>query len=113
MSPDLDPSDGLPTRAAVARELLRYKMEEYSEDFHCASWLSDLEYLLWSVPSEEESPSGRVRRDISNELHILGEIAGGWWVYEDETRPSERGPVFVSMDRWQQILAQHQHSGAP
>ena len=57
MNPDLDPADGLPTRAALARELLRYKMEDYSENSFCASWLVDLEFELWEA-ADRDSPCG-------------------------------------------------------
>ena len=42
-------------------------------------------------------------------IPTLAEIAGGWWVYEDETRPGARGPVFIPMDRWLAILAGRDH----
>jgi len=44
--------------------------------------------------------------EVSRECRQLAEIAGGWWVYEDETRPDEDGPVFVPMDRWMRLLAE-------
>lgn len=34
---ELDPTDGLPSRAALARELLRHAMEQYSQEGFCAS----------------------------------------------------------------------------
>lgn len=47
-----------PTRAHLARELVRYKMEEYSEDFFCAGWLVDLEFQLWNA-AEVQNPSAQ------------------------------------------------------
>ena len=44
MDLELDPTDGLPTRVALARELLLLKMEDYSQNGFCASWLGDLEF---------------------------------------------------------------------
>jgi len=44
--------------------------------------------------------------EVSRECRQLAEIAGGWWVYEDGTRPDEDGPVFVPMDRWMRLLAE-------
>ncbi len=58
MNPVPDPADGLPTRAALARELLRYKMEDYSENGFCASWQVNLEFELWEA-ADRDSPSGR------------------------------------------------------
>ncbi len=95
-----------PSRAELARELLRYKMEDYSEGTRCASWLVDLEFDLWNA-AEIKNPSDRQKFEVSlsKKLRILAEIAGGWWVFEDETVPSKERPVFVSMERWLQILA--------
>ncbi len=99
----LDPPD--PTRAELARELLRYKMMEYSEGFFCATWLVDLEFELWEAAEQNNgSPQQEYLVSLSRELRMLAEIAGGWWVYEDETRPDERGPVFIPMERWLLIL---------
>lgn len=95
-----------PTRAELARELLRYKMMEYSQDGFCASWLYDLEVELWTEADRPESlPKREYILSTSRECRTLAEIAGGWWVYEDETRPGEPGPVFLPMDRWLQRLA--------
>ncbi len=95
-----------PTRSELARELLRYKMLEYSQEFFCATWLVNLEFELWE--SAEVANPGSMREyvvSLSKELRILAEIAGGWWVYEHETRPSEDGPVYIPMDRWLQVLS--------
>jgi len=98
-----------PNRADLARELLRYKMMEYSQDGFCATWLVDLERDLWNALERvDPSPAGGYAASVSRECRQLGEIAGGWWVYEDETCPGEPGPVFVSSARWQEILRKHQ-----
>ncbi len=96
-----------PTYAELAREVLLRRMRDYSEENHCAGWLSGLEFLLWKEPAEDdESLSASTRAELHPELRALAEVAGGWWVYEDETQPAERGPVFISMERWQEILAE-------
>lgn len=100
-----------PTRADLARELLRYKMMEYSQDGFCATWLVDLEWDLWRAAEQiDPSPAQEYTIKVSQECRQLAEIAGGWWVYEDETCPREPGPVFVSSARWQEILEKHQSS---
>lgn len=95
-----------PTRADLARELLLYKMEEYSEDFACASWLVDLEFELWgygdiasTAPEEEYS----IR--LGKELRTLSEIAGGWWVFGDGVPPHEHR-MFMPLERWLVVLAE-------
>jgi hypothetical protein len=93
------------TREELARELLRYKMMEYSGDFFCATWLVDLEFDLWTEAIRENpTPQQEYTVSLSRELRVLAEIAGGWWVYEDETCPGERGPIFIPMKRWLRVL---------
>ncbi len=94
-----------PTYEELAREVLLHRMQDYSEDYHCAGWLSDLEFLLWEKQTGEgKSPDVQVRDKMRAELRVLAKVAGGWWVYEDDTQPGQPGPVFVSMERWLQIL---------
>jgi len=50
---------------------------------------------------------------MRGELHALSKIAGGWWVYEDETQPGKSGSVFIPMKRWLQILAEQNGKQAP
>ena len=104
MNPDLDPSDGLPTRAALARELLRYKMEDYSENGFCASWLVDLEFELWEA-ADRDSPSEREMFAVktSRECRLLAELCGGWWAWDNHVTGAEN-PVFMPMELWLQTL---------
>ena len=96
-----------PTYEELAQEVLLHRMQDYSEDYHCAGWLSGLEFLLWEESTDEgEAPDAQARSEMRGELHALAKIAGGWWVYEDETQPDRPGPVFISMARWLQILAE-------
>jgi hypothetical protein len=105
--PDVPPS---PTREELARELLRYKMMEYSQDHFCATWLVDLDFELWDAADlAAPSPKMDYTVSLSRECRVLGEIAGGWWVYEDETCPEEQGPVFIPMERWRQLLSERKN----
>lgn len=102
-----------PTRADLARELLRYKMEDYSQNGFCASWLVDLEWELWeaaesSIPNDPRT----MTIEASRECRALAEIAGGWWVWEDETVPAQMGPVFIPMTRWLEKWAHRKEKGA-
>lgn len=99
-----------PSRSELAREVLLFRMKEYSEEFHCAGWLSGLEFLLWETPVDDDDSRTKFLRPVVLECHTLAEISGGWWVYQDKTRPGEPGPVFVSMDRWKEILADRKSS---
>jgi len=106
--------DSSATRADLAHELLRYKMEEYSQDGFCASWLIDLEWDLWlAAEKSDPDPRAQMTIDTSRECRTLAEIAGGWWVWQDETRPGEPGPVFIPMDRWLQVLAEKSRIESP
>jgi hypothetical protein len=101
----------LPTRVELARELLRYKMEDYSQNGFCASWLIDLEWDLWTASEKSDpDPAERMTVEFSRECRVLGEIANGWWVWEDKTRPAEVGPVFITMERWLEKLAEPRRS---
>lgn len=103
-----DPADSLPSRATLARELLRYKMEDYSENGFCASWLVDLEFELWEA-ADRDSPSEREMFTVntSRECRLLAELCGGWWAWDKES-PGAENPVFMSMERWLKVLADHQ-----
>lgn len=107
---DLDPTDGLPSRAALARELLRYMMEEYSQYGFCASWLKDLEFELWEA-SERVSPSEREMETVttSRECRRMAELAGGWWVWDKDVVGAEN-PVFMPMERWLQVLKERNNN---
>lgn len=100
--PDAPPT---PSRAELARELLRYKMEEYSQDGFCASWLVDLEFELWT---EADRPESLPKRDCilsaSRECRMLAEIAGGWWAWDKEV-PAADNPVFMPLAEWKNVLA--------
>lgn len=96
-----------PTRADLARELLRYKMEDYSQNGFCASWLVELEWELWEAAEWNIPDDPRTMTiEASRECRALAEIAGGWWVWKDETVPSDDGPVFIPTARWLERLAE-------
>lgn len=102
------PADDLPTRAELARELLRYKMEDYSQNGFCASWLVDLEFELWDAV-DRDSPSEREMFTVntSRECRRLAELCGGWWAWDNAAAPGEN-PVFLPMGRWLQVLAERE-----
>lgn len=89
-----------PTRAELARELLRYKMEEYSQDGFCASWLDGLEWDIWEASELPESEiKDNFLRQIAPECRELGEIADGWWTWIDDTADN---PIFIPLDQWRE-----------
>jgi len=95
-----------PPASDLARELLRYRMLEYSEDFWCASWLVDLEFAIWDLIDTARSD---YERQLGADCRKLAEIAGGWWVYDHtDKEPAGRGPHFISLERWRQLLVQRE-----
>jgi len=110
MNPDLDPTDGMISRSALAANLLLFRMKQLSEDLHCASWLNDLEFLVWDMAYGGENAFGdiKVSDQMAKSFRDLADLSGGWWVYKDKTLPDEHGPVFISMERWLQVLAEQE-----
>ena len=107
MDPDIDPADSLPSRPALARELLLYKMKEYSQDGFCATWLVDLEFELWEAADKTLPATGEsYAMAVSKECRPLAQIAGGWWAWPLNLTPNDPAPVFVSLAEWHAILAE-------
>jgi hypothetical protein len=103
-----------PTRADLARELLLYKMKEYSEDFACATWLVGLEFQLWhygNIASTDSKEQYSIK--LGKELRILAEVTGGWWAWNNEVPAGGENPVFMAMDRWLQVLIERNKSSLP
>lgn len=95
-----------PSRADLARELLLYKMKEYSEDTACATWLVGLEFQLWRYGDMASAdPREQYSIKLGKELRTLAEITGGWWAWDKDAAGAEN-PVFMSMERWLQVLAE-------
>ena len=115
MSDDLDPSDGMISRAALASEVLLFRMKLLSQEFYSEPWVDGLEFDVWDMAFDGEKLFGQfeVTEAMAKYFRDLATLAGGWWVYRDETRPDERGPFFIPMDRWQQILAERKPTPNP
>ena len=107
MSDDLDPADGMISRAARASEVLLFRMKLLSQQFYDEPWIGGLEFDVWDMAFRGEKLFGQldVTETMAKYFRDLATLAGGWWVPEDETQPRQTGPVFITLDRWQQILA--------
>jgi hypothetical protein len=96
-----------PTMAELARELLLYKMQEYSEAL-CASWLSNAEFDIWELGEPGASDPGGPDWQRQNALACrkLGALAGGWWVYDrarhqdGEAGWTGENPHFIALTEW-------------
>lgn len=108
MIDDLDPSDGMISRAALASEVLLFRMKLLSQEFYSETWVDGLEVDVWDMAFNSGKLFGQfeVTEAMAKYFRDLATLSGGWWVHEDETKPGQAGPVFISMDRWQQVLAQ-------
>jgi hypothetical protein len=106
MSFDLDPSDGLPSRAAIARELLYRLMREYSGDFHCAGWLSGLEFVVWDFAHnpDRRNTGNAEAESLARWFRNLATIADGWWVGPKPTDEHECREAFIPLAEWKECL---------
>lgn len=108
MTADLDPSDGLPNRAAIAWELLYRLMREYSEDFHCAGWLSDLEFVVWDFahnPNRQNTENTEAE-SLARWFRDLAILANGWWVEPKPTDEDECREAFIPLAEWMKRIAE-------
>ena len=107
MDTNLDPADGMLNRAALAQEVLLSRMKLLSEDFYAAGWISGLEFDVWEMAQVHPHKlwAHEVTDDMSKSFRDLATIANGWWVSSHTVRLKEKGPVFISIAEWHQILA--------
>lgn len=83
-----------------ARALATY-MSDLSEEFWCAGWMRDLEFMLWSViEGEEADASLTLTRNQLATLKSLSNACKGWIVFRRDTQET-----FVSMTEWMQLFA--------
>ncbi|MBP8291727.1 MAG: hypothetical protein KAX65_03070 [Caldilineaceae bacterium] len=93
-----------------AKGALLRTMGDLSEHHWCAGWLTGTEYFLWSaVESNQPAAWGmdELRQGDIDNLRVLRELAGGWWVWADE----EAGEKFVSLDEMRQMAEAMQKIG--
>ncbi len=102
-----DTKEGPSISVETARALLRHVMEWDSEDSYCAGWISGNEYRLWCQVVRDPVVAGEVY-DLPQYtwLKELAAVAGGWWVWPDETYPS-KGLWFLGMPEWLPIYEAH------
>lgn len=101
--PEHDPSDGLISRASMARYILRLMAEDYSQTHFLVSWDDEMPFRLWQDAHGEvqEAAFGETRLSERERKLILelAHVADGWWL--DVHNPES----VVSMDQWREILA--------
>ncbi|MEX2580849.1 MAG: hypothetical protein WD342_17450 [Verrucomicrobiales bacterium] len=104
---DLDPADGMPSRSALAQEVLCFRMQQLSETFYSAAWVEDLEFEVWEMAHKKPPrfADNDVTENMAEYFRALATLAGGWWVFpaeEFEKKASQAS--FIPMEQWQTIL---------
>lgn len=81
----------------AAKLALRRCMEQISEDYWCAGWMSSLEYELWGwVIAWRENPDPKSGDAMT--LNFLATQAGGWWKWNNDFPD---GLELVPLDEWE------------
>lgn len=84
-----------------AKGALLRTMHDLSEACWCAGWLHGMEYFLWTVvengKATEWGMDNVYQRDV-DDLRRLRDLAGGWWVWDDE-----KFETFVSLDEMRRL----------
>lgn len=77
-------------------------MSDLSEEYWCAGWLMELEYLLWNQLHSGSGFRPGNFADVLLRLHQLSQQVGGWyhWPRDDSNFPIGDGPVFIGLDEW-------------
>ncbi|MBI2091343.1 MAG: hypothetical protein HYT78_21825 [Deltaproteobacteria bacterium] len=78
----------------ITAGLLRKVMSGISEDYWCAGWLHDLEYVLWDAVIGKRK--GICSPEEVEQLKYLSEKCGGWVIWDEQVK-DER---FVPMKEW-------------
>lgn len=86
-----------PPKISGHAEDLRELMGDLSRHYWSATWLVDLEYILWGVATGDRTWSPRdVTDDEAQRLGWLANECGGWWSWAR----GEGGARFVPMGEW-------------
>jgi hypothetical protein len=78
--------------------LLAYTMSNISELGWSASWMQNLEYILWHAVISGRRNFGRVAIDSDHitALKLLSNRVGGWIYYD-----AEEEETYISLTEWQ------------
>lgn len=81
---------------------LREVMSDISEDQYCASWLCDLEFILWSIVrgGRKLFGDGKLKKAELQSLKSLHKKANGWWYFD----PQVGTQLFITTEEWQEMV---------
>ena len=106
MDPALDPTDRMPSRAALAREVLLFRMRMLSKLFYQSDWVEDLEIDIWNMAHTK--PFRFADRDVSpamaKSFRDLMKLGGGIWVWPDVVGKEGDGEIFLTLEEWKKVL---------
>ncbi|MFC1552819.1 hypothetical protein ACFL6P_09700 [Candidatus Latescibacterota bacterium] len=87
-------------------------MEEMSEEYYCAGWATYCEIDLWEAAQSTskdgyEWGQGKIPRNDCEQLKILAEACGGWWIHGSTSskfyKKKEESRVFVPFNDWEEL----------
>lgn len=105
MDPDLDPTDNMPSRAALAREALLYRMKRLSKLFYESEWVEDLEIEIWNMAHTK--PYAFADKSVADSMakyfRDLIQLAGGFWVWPVVAGKEGDDVIFITLEEWEKI----------
>lgn len=106
MSTDLDPNDGMPSRAALAREVLLFRMRMLSNLFYQSDWVEDLEIDIWEMAHTKPHrfADNEVSSDMAKYFRDLIELGGGMWVWPEVVGKEGDEELFIPLEEWKRNL---------
>ena len=112
MDPDLDPADQMPSRAALAREVLLFRMRMLSNLFYQSEWVEDLEIDIWNMAHTKpyRFADNDVSQDMAKYFRDLIALGGGMWVWPEVIGQEGGSEVFLELEEWQKLLPKLQAS---
>ena len=106
MDADLDPADQMPSRAALAREVLLCRMRMLSKLFYEHEWVEDLEFEIWDMA--HVAPARFADQDVTKEtakyFRDLVKLGGGFWVWPEVVGQTGDHEIFIPLDEWKKVL---------
>lgn len=79
---------------SITAGLLAKLMSAISEEYWCAGWMHNLEYMLWDVVSGKRK--GLCTPEEIEQLEYLSGKCGGWIVWDEQAK----GEKFVPIQDW-------------
>lgn len=81
----IDPTDGMPSRSALAMELILHRIRQFSETFYEEDRVEDIEFDYWDLGHDPEFKLGGVPppESLAKTLPDLASLANGWWVWPE------------------------------